>query len=185
MIYLHLDPFMPVVPIHCLSNNICSRSMKPLDLAVVDHILIAEVLLVTPPSAPPTCSAGGGFVCAAVPPLDNGGPGLFDNGSHVRANLLYCGFVGHIPINGDKGFWLVSSFPNKGEGWERERGGRQEGGGALVSLAEGRGPSGWAHFHLADTVWTVQLILLLHKTVCQLQTQELKLYRGGECSGEL
>lgn len=145
---------MPVVPIHSLSKNICFRSIKPLDLVVVDHILIAEVLLVTPrpPSAPPTCSARGGFVCAAVPPLDNGGPGPSDNGSHVRANLLYCGFVGHIPINGDKGFWLVSSFPNKGEGWERDQGGRQEGGGALVSLAEGIGLSGRAHFHLADTV---------------------------------
>ncbi len=41
------------------------------------HILIAEVpLSVSPPAAPPTCSARGGFVCAAVPPLDNGGPGL-------------------------------------------------------------------------------------------------------------
>lgn len=47
LIYLHLEPFMPVVPIHSLSNNICFRSIKPLDLAVVDHILIAEVLLVT------------------------------------------------------------------------------------------------------------------------------------------
>lgn len=29
-----------------------------------------------PPTAPPTRFARGGFVCAAVPPLDNGGPGL-------------------------------------------------------------------------------------------------------------
>lgn len=29
-----------------------------------------------PPTAPPTCSARGVFVCAAVPPSDNGGPGL-------------------------------------------------------------------------------------------------------------
>lgn len=42
---------------------------------MVVHVLIAEVFLV-PPTAPPTCSARGGFVCAAVPPLDNGGPGL-------------------------------------------------------------------------------------------------------------
>lgn len=39
---------------------------------VVVHILIAEVL----PTAPPTRSARGGFVCAAVPPFDNGSPGL-------------------------------------------------------------------------------------------------------------
>lgn len=41
------------------------------------NILIAEVPpVLLPPTAPPTRSARGGFVCAAVPPSDNGGPGL-------------------------------------------------------------------------------------------------------------
>lgn len=82
-------------------------------------------------SAPPTRSARGVRVCAAVPPVGQWGPRPFDNGSRVRANSLYCGFVGQIPGNGDWGSWLGSSFP------ERERLGKR-GGGTRVSLREER-----------------------------------------------
>lgn len=98
------------------------------------HILIAEVSSARPPSAPPTRSTRGGFVCAAVPPLDNGGPGLLTMAPTSEPTNYTVALWDRFPETETRGFWLTSSFLNVGEGWERNGGGGRRGGGTQVSL---------------------------------------------------
>lgn len=82
---------------------------------VIVQILIAQVPSPRPPSAPPTCSARGGFVCAAVPPSDNGGPGLLTMAPTSGPTYYTVALWDRFPETETRGFWLRSSFLNVGE----------------------------------------------------------------------
>lgn len=118
---------------------------------MVVHILMAEVSFARPSSAPPTCSTRGGFVCAAVPPLDNGGPGLLTMAPTSERTNYTVALWDRFPETETRGFWLSSSFLNVGEGWERDRGGGHQGGGIQVSLRENR-RLGEGNFNTAPSV---------------------------------
>lgn len=80
------------------------------ELSWDQYILIAE----EPPQLLPFRKRG--FCLCCCSPLGQWGPRAFNNGSHVRANLLCCGFVGQIPGNGDwLGFLARLQFPECGE----------------------------------------------------------------------
>lgn len=101
------------------------------------YILIAEDSFARPVSAPPTRSTRGGFVCAAVPPLDNGGPGLLTMAPTSEPTNYTVALWDRFPETETRVFWLFSSFLNVGEGWERNWGGGRQGGGTQVSLRDG------------------------------------------------
>lgn len=97
-----------------------------MDLLLVVHVLIEEVL----PTAPPTPSARGGFVCAAVPPFDNGSSGLLTMAPMSGPTYYTVSLWDRFPETETRasGSAPVSRMGEKA-GNETEEGGR-EGGGA-------------------------------------------------------
>lgn len=115
---------------------------------VVVHVLIAEVFLV-PPTAPPTCSARGGFVCAAVPPLDNGGPGLLTMAPTSEPTYYTVALWDRFPETETRAFGSAPVSRMREMAGKETKEGDGKGGGAQVSLREDGGHYGLRKFQFS------------------------------------
>ena len=137
--------FMYSSSLHLFSINIPGGT-------TIIYILIAEVpLFLSPLAAPPTCSARGGFVCAAVPPLDNGGPGLLTMAPTSEPTYYTVALWDRFPETETRVLgWAPVSWMWEKAGKEKEEGdGKEEAHKCLWGKTE---DSGWGNFNLAPRV---------------------------------